>query len=71
MPGGRRSTEVIVGDESGNVRAMWFNIPTSRNTRSQYEIVLSGRVRLFNGRFVFESPEWEPLEDGDLIHTVD
>jgi len=25
MPGGRRSTEAIVGDETGNVRAMWFN----------------------------------------------
>jgi len=33
------------------------------------KIVLSGKVKLFNGRFVFESPEWEPLEEGDLIHT--
>ena len=70
MPGGRRSTEVIVGDETGNVRAMWFNNPyLAKMLTPNMKIVLSGRVRLFNGRFVFESPEWEPLEEGDLIHT--
>jgi ATP-dependent DNA helicase RecG len=70
MPGGRRSTEVIVGDETGNVRAVWFNNPYLAKTLvPNMKIVLSGRVRLFNGRFVFESPEWEPLEEGDLIHT--
>jgi len=68
--GGRRSTEAIVGDETGNVRVVWFNNPylakkLSTNTR----IVLSGRVGLFNGRYVFESPEWEPAEDKELIHT--
>ncbi|UCH42430.1 MAG: DNA helicase RecG, partial [Dehalococcoidales bacterium] len=26
-PGGRRSTEAIVGDETGNVRVIWFNNP--------------------------------------------
>jgi ATP-dependent DNA helicase RecG len=70
MPGGRRSTEVIVGDETGNVRAMWFNNPYLAKTLTpNMKIVLSGSVRLFNGRFVFESPEWEPMEEGDLIHT--
>ena len=70
MPGGRRSTEAIVGDETGNVRAMWFNNPYLAKTLTpNMKIVLSGRVRLFNGRFVFESPEWEPMEEGDLIHT--
>ena len=70
MPGGRRSTEVIVGDETGNVRAMWFNNPYLAKTLTpNMKIVLSGRVRLFNGRYVFESPEWEPMEEGDLVHT--
>jgi len=70
MPGGRRSTEVIVGDETGNVRAMWFNNPYLAKTLvPNMKIVISGRVKLFNGRFVFESPEWEPMEEGDLIHT--
>lgn len=70
MPGGRRSTEAIVGDETGNVRAMWFNNPYLAKTLTpNMKIVLSGKVRLFNGRFVFESPEWEPMEEGDLVHT--
>ena len=70
MPGGRRSTEAIVGDETGNVRAMWFNNPYLAKTLTpNMKIVLSGKVRLFNGRFVFESPEWELLEEGDLVHT--
>jgi ATP-dependent DNA helicase RecG len=70
MPGGRRSTEAIVGDETGNVRAMWFNNPyLARTLTPNLKIVLSGKVKLFNGRFVFESPEWEPMEEGDLIHT--
>jgi ATP-dependent DNA helicase RecG len=70
MPGGRRSTEVIVGDETGNVRAVWFNNPYLAKTLTpNMKIVLSGRVKLFNGRFVFESPEWEPMEERDLIHT--
>ncbi len=70
MPRGRRSTEAIVGDETGNVRAMWFSNPwLAKTLQPNMKIVLSGKVRLFNGRFVFESPEWEPLEAGDLIHT--
>jgi ATP-dependent DNA helicase RecG len=68
-PGGRRSTEAIVGDETGNVRVVWFNNPyIVRQLSPNMRIVVSGRVRLFQGRFVFESPEWEP-EDAELTHT--
>ncbi len=69
-PGGRRSTEAIVGDETGNVRVVWFNNPyLVRQLTPNTRIVLSGRVALFNGRHVFESPEWEPMEDKELNHT--
>jgi len=69
-PGGRRSTEAIVGDETGNVRAVWFNNPyLVRQLATNNRIVLSGRVRLFQGRYVFESPEWEPVQEADLVHT--
>ena len=68
--GGRRSTEAIVGDETGNVRAVWFNNPyLVKQLATNKQVVLSGRVALFNGRHVFESPEWELLEDKELIHT--
>ncbi len=68
--GGRLGTEAIVGDETGNVRVVWFNNPyLARKLRVNQRIVISGRVSLFSGRHVFESPEWEPLEDKELVHT--
>jgi ATP-dependent DNA helicase RecG len=70
MLGGRRGTEAIVGDETGNVRVVWFNQPyLAKKLATNIRIVLSGRVSLFNGRHVFESPEWELAEDKELIHT--
>ncbi|MDD4859072.1 MAG: ATP-dependent DNA helicase RecG [Dehalococcoidales bacterium] len=69
--GGRRGTEAIVGDETGNVRAVWFNQPyIARNLTTNSRIVLSGKVSLFRGRLVFQSPEWEPVESQDPVHTA-
>ena len=68
--GGRRSTEATVGDETGNVRVVWFNNPyLVKQLATNKQVVISGRVSLFQGRHVFESPEWELLEDRELIHT--
>ncbi|MBI2329527.1 MAG: ATP-dependent DNA helicase RecG [Chloroflexi bacterium] len=68
--GGRRSTEAIVGDESGNVRVVWFNNPyLAKNLATNTRLVISGRVSLFKGRHVFESPEWERVEDKEFIHA--
>ena len=68
--GGRRSTEAIVGDETGNVRVVWFNNPyLAKKLQTNTRVVISGRVSLFGGRHVFESPEWELAEDRELIHT--
>jgi ATP-dependent DNA helicase RecG len=68
--GYRQGTEAIVGDETGNVRAVWFNQPyLAKRLPTNARIVLSGRVSLFKGRHVFESPEWEYVEDKDLVHT--
>ncbi len=68
--GFKQGTEAIVGDETGNVRAVWFNQPyLAKRFPTNTRVILSGRVGLFKGRHVFESPEWEILEDRDLIHT--
>ncbi len=68
--GGRRSTEAIVGDETGNIRIIWFNNPyIARNLSTNARIVVSGRVALFRGQHVFESPEWE-FEDDEQVHTA-
>ncbi|UCH42761.1 MAG: ATP-dependent DNA helicase RecG, partial [Dehalococcoidales bacterium] len=69
-PGGRRSTEAIVGDETGNVRVIWFNNPyLARQLKTKTRVVISGRVSRFKGRHVFESPQWDLVEDGDSVHT--
>jgi ATP-dependent DNA helicase RecG len=68
--GYRQGTEAIVGDETGNMRVVWFNQPyLAKRLATNARIVLSGRISLFKGRPVFESPEWEFVEDKDLIHT--
>ncbi len=68
--GTRRSTEATVGDETGNVRIVWFNQPyLAKSLKTGTRIVISGRVTVFGGMPVFESPEWEPYEDRDLVHT--
>jgi ATP-dependent DNA helicase RecG len=68
--GSRRSAEVTVGDETGNVRVVWFNQPfMARSLKAGMRVVISGKVTVFGGRPVFESPEWEPYEDKDLVHT--
>jgi ATP-dependent DNA helicase RecG len=67
--GGRRSTEAIVGDETGNVRVVWFNNPyLAKSLATNTRVIISGRVGLYKGRHVFESPEWE-MEDSELIHA--
>jgi len=68
--GGRRSTEATVGDDTGNVRVVWFNNPyLVKSLATNSRVVISGRVSLFKGRHVFQSPEWELIEDRELIHT--
>ncbi|MCJ7522869.1 MAG: ATP-dependent DNA helicase RecG, partial [Dehalococcoidia bacterium] len=65
-----RATEAIVGDESGNMRVVWFNQPyLAKKLTPDSRVVLSGKVSSFRGRKQFESPEWEFLESEDLIHT--
>ncbi len=68
--GGRRSTEAIVGDETGNMRVVWFNQPyLAKRLRTNSQLVLSGKVSLFRGIKVFQSPQYEPLAVEDLTHT--
>jgi ATP-dependent DNA helicase RecG len=68
--GNRKGTEAIVGDETGNIRVVWFNQPyLAKSFRTNSRIVISGTVGVFKGHKVFESPEWELLRDKELIHT--
>ena len=70
MIGSRRGTEAIVGDETGAIRVVWFNQPyLASKFPTNAQLVLSGRVTEFNKQKEFISPEWELIEDKELIHT--
>ena len=67
----RKSTQAILGDDTGNVRAIWFNQPwLARTLQPGTQVVISGKVSVFRGQFVFESPEYELLRgEEELVHT--
>jgi ATP-dependent DNA helicase RecG len=70
--GGRhKATEAVVGDDTGNIRVVWFNQPyLARQFKPGTQLVLSGKVSIFRNARVMESPEYEKIQDGeDLIHT--
>jgi len=55
--------ECLINDGTGTIQATWFNQPwLVDQLPAGLQIVLSGKVELFLGRLVFNSPEWEPLE---------
>jgi len=70
----RKSTELIVGDETGNLRVVFFNNPyPASSLRTNQRLTLSGKIGVFHGQKQLENPEWEIVEQGgDLdqaIHT--
>ena len=80
-----RATEAVVGDETGNIRVVWFNMPylavtlKSALLRAQstptgsVRLMLSGKASAFRGRIRLENPDWELVDDEDdlkdLVHT--
>ncbi len=65
--GGRMGAEATVGDETGNIRAVWFNQPyLARRFRTNTRLVLFGKVGVYKNKKVLESPEWEILEPEGL-----
>ena len=72
MLGGRmRSTEAVVGDDTGNLRVVWFNQPhLAKRLRPGTRLALSGKVTVFRDSPVMQSPEYEPMQSReDMIHT--
>lgn len=56
-------TECVVNDGTGTVQATWFNQPwLAEQLPAGTQIVLSGKVDMYLGRLMFNSPEQEPLE---------
>jgi ATP-dependent DNA helicase RecG len=69
--GRKRGTELIVADDTGNIRVVWFNQPyLAKNFRINATVAISGIVSSFKGQRVFVSPEWELVQTRELIHTA-
>jgi len=69
--GGRRDTEVVLSDDSGNLRAIWFGQRfLARTLKPGSRIAISGKASVFRGQLVFENPEHESLDaTGVSVHT--
>ena len=64
-------TEAVLSDDTGNIRITWFGQTYLAHTlKPGVRIAVSGKVDEFQGRLVFESPEYEILRHGQpAIHT--
>ena len=69
--GGRRDTEAVLGDDSGNIRAIWFGQRyLARTLKPGSQVAISGKASVFRGQLVFENPEHEMLDaTGTGLHT--
>jgi len=80
-----RATEAVVGDETGNIRVIWFGQPYMAQTLQRalakaqqvgasmgndVRLVLSGKVTNFNGRRQMDSPEWEAIDDPETANLI-
>ncbi len=69
IKGTMQITEVVVSDGTDFLRLTFFNQPWIANKLHQGDqIVVSGKVDMYLGRLVMNSPEWEPLEQ-EHLHT--
>ena len=69
--GRRQDTEAILGDDTGNLRAIWFGQRyLARTLPPGCRVAISGKADVFRGQPVFESPAVEPIEAEQAgIHT--
>lgn len=62
-------TEAVFTDGTGFLRVSWFNQPwLSSRLPEGTQVVLSGKVDMYLGRLVMNSPDWELVEQ-DHLHT--
>lgn len=71
MLGRQKSTQAVLRDDTGTVRAVWFNNPNlSYILRPGTRVVLSGKVNVFRGSLVFQAPEFEIIETEEDVARV-
>ena len=66
-----KGTETVFGDETGNIRIVWFNQPyLVRHFKPGKRYVLSGRVSIFRGHRTMDSPSYEELKEGSALEKL-
>jgi ATP-dependent DNA helicase RecG len=64
-----RATEVVFGDETGNATAIWYNQPyLAKQFITNSRVLLSGKYKVFKGKIVFQSPDWD-IEEKETTHA--
>ena len=64
--------EVLIGDDAGTLRAIWFNQPYLRKLfQCGQQIILYGKVELYQKHLQMPNPEFEIVDDpeAESIHT--
>ncbi len=64
--------EMVVGDDTGMIPAIWFNQPYLKNQfKVGTKVILSGKVELYQDRLQLNSPEYEIIEtkEEDTVHS--
>ena len=57
-----KATEAVLSDETGNVKVIWFGQRyLARSLKPNSRVSISGKVDLYRGQLVFESPEYDIL----------
>ncbi len=71
VKGRRKDTEAVLGDDTGNIRAIWFGQQyIARTLRTGGKVVISGKPEVFRGQPVFNSPAAYPADsEAAAIHT--
>ena len=66
-----KGTETVFGDETGNIRIVWFNQPyLVRHFKPGKRYVLSGRISIFRGHRTMDSPSYEELTEGSALEKL-
>ena len=61
-----KNAQAVLGDRTGNIRVIWFNQAYLVKTlKPGSRIVISGEAKVYRGRIVFQSPEYDFFDERD------
>jgi ATP-dependent DNA helicase RecG len=64
-----KATELVFGDETGNATAIWYNQPyLAKQFVTNSRVLISGKYKVFKGKIVFQSPDWD-IEERGITHA--